>query len=109
MVQEDDPSSVKTELLGGRTQKCCWEVQDEGAGERLKNFGSKQAFWNWGTKAVSVTFKDNICCGMHGLCGYFQQQVSLFKKHTVGKKINKRKYFFTLCKKTRGNSNVSMH
>lgn len=80
MVQEGDPHSVKTELLGGRTRKCCWEVQDEGAGERLKRFGSEYAFWNWGTNAVPVTSKDSNYCGMHGLCRCFQEQVSLFKK-----------------------------
>lgn len=70
---------MKTELLGGRTRKCCWEVQDEG-GERVKNFGSKYAFWNWGTHAVPATSKDSIYCGMHGLCQYFQEQISLFNK-----------------------------
>lgn len=87
MVQEDDAPSVKIELLGERTRKCCWQVQVEGAGERLKNFGSEYVFWNWGTNAVPVTSKDIIYCGMHWLCQSFQERVSL-RKCTIGRKTN---------------------
>lgn len=102
IVQEDDPPSVKTQVLGGGTRKSCWEVQDEGAGERLRNFGSEYAFWNRGANAVPVMSKDNIYCGMRGLCCYFQEQLSLFKKTYHGVRKQTRDNVFLHCVRKQG-------
>jgi len=89
VVEESDPPSVKTELLGGRTRKCCWQVQDEDAGERLKYFGSEYAFRNQDTNAVPVTSKDICTVGCMGCASISKNKTHCLRKLTIGKKTHK--------------------
>lgn len=93
MAPEDVPSSVKAAILRGRTRKFfCWEVEDEGAGERLKSCH----FFSWCTvnTAVPATCQDSIYSRTHGLCPAFPR-TSLTAEENVSWVRNKQEAMFS--------------